>query len=87
LIVDVWSGLARTGRAGVPENGYLEARGYLESKAKMEEAGAWIGDSNEAMRLQWTGIGSYKTEEYRVGCDELGQPEDYYESVDFSGDE
>jgi len=87
LIVDVWSGFARTGRAGVPEDGYLEARGYLESKAKMEEAGTWIGDSNEAMRLQWTGIGSYATEKYRVGCDELGQPEDYYESVDFSGDE
>lgn len=58
-------------------------QGSGERESSCEE----IGDSNKAMRLQWTGIGSYETEEYRVGCGELGQPEDFYENVDFSGDE
>ncbi|CAI6327514.1 unnamed protein product [Periconia digitata] len=87
LIVDAWSAFVRTGKAGVPEDGYLEARGYLESKAKLEEAGAWTGTSDEAMRLQWTGIGPYSTDEYKIGCDELDMSEDYYETVDFSGDD
>lgn len=86
LVVDYWSAFARTGEMK-PEDGYLEARGYLGSLEKMREAGVWSGDAERAMRLQWTGIGTYDTEEYKVGCDELKQPEDYYDGVDFSGDE
>lgn len=86
LIVDYWSAFVRTGTM-VPEDGYMEARGYLDSLAKMKEAEVWTGDAKRAMRLQWTGIGSYSTDTYRVGCQELKQPEDYYEGVDFSGDE
>lgn len=83
LTVDYWSAFARTGTM-MPEVGYLDARGFAESKAKMEEAGQWRNDAKEAMRLQWTGIGPLDTESYRAGCDELKMPEDYYEGVDFS---
>ncbi|KAH7387008.1 Carboxylesterase family-domain-containing protein [Phaeosphaeria sp. MPI-PUGE-AT-0046c] len=86
LIVDYWSAFARTGTMA-PENGYLEARGYVETKAKMAEAGAWTSVADEAMRLQWTGIASLETKSYKVGCDELEMPEDYYERADFSVDE
>lgn len=84
LTVDYWSAFARTGTM-MPENGFLDARGFTESKAKMKEAGEWTGVAKEAMRLQWTGIGSLETESYRVGCNELDMSEDYYEIVDFSG--
>lgn len=84
LTVDYWSAFARTGTM-MPEDGFLEARGFAESKAKMEEAGNWTGVAKEAMRLQWTGITSLETESYKEGCDELAMSEDYYERVDFSG--
>ena len=85
LIVDYWSAFARTGTMK-PEDGYMEARAYKDSLAKMKEAGDWKGDATTAMRLQWTGIESYSTDTYKVGCDEVEQPEDFYEHKDFSGD-
>lgn len=84
LTVDYWSAFARTGTM-MPEEGFLNARGFTESEAKMGEAGDWTGVAKKAMRLQWSGIGSLQTETYRVGCDELDMPEDYYENIDFSG--
>ncbi|PVI01793.1 alpha/beta-hydrolase [Periconia macrospinosa] len=82
LVIDYWSAFVRTGTMA-PEEGYLEARGFESSKKKIEEAGVWTGDSKTAMRLQWTGIGDFSTEEYKVGCDELRLPEDFYENFDF----
>ncbi|KAJ4294174.1 hypothetical protein N0V90_007864 [Kalmusia sp. IMI 367209] len=42
LIVDWWSAFARTGRME-GEEGFLAARGFIESEKKMSEAGVWRG--------------------------------------------
>ena len=83
LTVDYWSAFARTGTPK-PENGYLEARQYTDSKDKMADAGTWSGDGKDIMRLQWTGIGQKSIDDNEI-CGEMGLGKEFYESYDYSG--
>ncbi|KAH8712023.1 Carboxylesterase family-domain-containing protein [Phaeosphaeriaceae sp. PMI808] len=85
LIVDYWSAFARTGTMEV-EEGFFNARGFVESYRKMKEAGVWSGDAKNVMRLQWGGLGLIPIDADKVGCAELGFAEDFYESYDYIGD-
>ncbi|KAK7189647.1 Para-nitrobenzyl esterase 4 [Paraphaeosphaeria sporulosa] len=82
LVVDWWSGFARTGRMEA-EDGWLEARGYGESREKMEEAGRWKGDGSGYMRLQWSGVDMVGREVDEEGCAEMGLGTEWYESYDY----
>lgn len=83
LTVDWWSGFARTGGMQV-EEGWLEARGFQESREKMEEAGSWRGDGSGYMRLQWSGVGTVGREVDEEGCGEMGLGTEWYEGYDYS---
>ncbi|ORY11351.1 Alpha/Beta hydrolase protein [Clohesyomyces aquaticus] len=80
LIVDYWTGFARTGLMA-PDTAFLKARSFFESEKKMKEAGAWPGDGQSVMRLQWTGLGVVPVGEEQAGCKLLGLPKDMYETV------
>lgn len=82
LTVDYWSAFARTGTPQ-PEDGYLEARRYTDSREKMAEAGTWNSNAKDIMRLQWTGIGRKSIDDNTV-CAEMGLGKDFYESYDYS---
>jgi carboxylesterase type B len=82
LVVDYWTAFARTGTMK-PEDGYLEARGYDQSRSKMEEGGAWKQSDEGAMVLQWGGLGLVELGDEQIGCKELGLAKDFYEHVDF----
>jgi hypothetical protein len=82
LVVDYWTAFARTGTMK-PEDGYLEARGFDESLAKMKEAGVWGQIPEGVMRLQWGGPGVMPLGGEQIGCKELGLANDFYEHVDF----
>jgi carboxylesterase type B len=84
LIVDWWSGFARTGKMGGEEvRRWLEARGLGESWQKMEEAGPWVRDGTGVMRLQWSGLGWRDASEDAIGCEELGLGREFYEDYDY----
>lgn len=82
LIVDYWTGFARTGKM-MPEKGFLEARGFTESEAKIKGAGIWGPVDESVMRLQWGGLGMATLDDEQTGCRELGLAKDFYEGVDF----
>ncbi|KAJ4356444.1 uncharacterized protein N0V89_004477 [Didymosphaeria variabile] len=82
LVVDWWSGFARTGTMKA-EEGWLEARGFAESVQKMKEAGAWAGHRGVVMRLQWSGLGKVLIDDDSVECEELGLGKDFYEVYNY----
>lgn len=82
LVVDYWTAFVRTGSPR-PEDGYLDARGYTDSKTKMAEAGSWPGDEKEIMRLQWSGIGKQPIDQDAL-CRAIGFGKDFYETYDYS---
>ncbi|KAF2448947.1 alpha/beta-hydrolase [Karstenula rhodostoma CBS 690.94] len=83
VVVDWWSGFARTGGMQV-EEGWLEARGFQESRQNMEEAGRWVGDGSGYMRLQWGGVGMVGREVDEEGCREMGLGTEFYEGYDYA---
>lgn len=85
LVVDYWSAFARTDTM-MPEMGYLEARGWLESKRKMEETGGWKTSENGAMMLQWGGLRMVSLSSEEEGCRELGVAKDEFEDVNFDAE-
>lgn len=84
LIVDYWSAFARTGTMQ-PEKGYLKARGFYETEAKMQEAGIWRPSQQGVMNLQWGGLGMVSLHDEEKGCEEVEFPKDFYEHDDFGG--
>lgn len=85
LIVDYWSAFARTGTM-MPERGYLEARGWLQSKARMDASGGWKTSESGAMKLQWGGLGMVSLGGEEELCRELNIAKDYFEHVDFEAE-
>ncbi|KAF2745581.1 alpha/beta-hydrolase [Sporormia fimetaria CBS 119925] len=84
LVVDYWTAFVRTGRVE-PEKGYLEARGWLESKRKMEDAGVWKTSEKGVMNMHWGELGMMRMRDEEKGCEELGLGRDWYESLEFGG--
>jgi len=79
LVVDYWAAFARTGDPN-PETGYLVARGYAGTLARVAKAGKWAavtGDKPERMLLQWDGKQVPFGESER--CTALGIPLDVLE--------
>jgi hypothetical protein len=69
-----------------PEKGYVAARGWEKSQAKIEEAGVWGQIDQRVMNLQWGGLGMVPFADEQTGCGELNLGKDFYENMDFGVD-
>jgi hypothetical protein len=80
FLVDTWSAFARTGDP-VPDIGFLEARGFVNTTKYVEKSGKWdpVGEGNEApVRVLDVDVHNEKWREEEE-CEVLGQGLEFWE--------